>query len=992
MQAGSVNASVLLASFLGNEHEKIGQEISRSDFAGELRKCCSTTKKDETGDQLVDEESSTPQDSTTTVANELKGLAEGESAVDNTCKTKCAHTQSNRAAEAKARIKNLKATAENGDNIFITNPLLAESILTELHYPSETIKACKNLQNKDGWISIADFKALLASQPAASSTQQAQTQTAAPAQISTSQVQALLSTIVQKVGKDGTSSSGTLKSVQSQSTVSSSSQAGNVSTVADLRSMIDQVLQKANAESTSDKTIVRAPIAPTSAAASAQEIQITGAVMMTPKEGQAQKVAAATVPSFISDDSTDGTDGVDETTTAMQARIKAAATSSVTPVSEASGKDRPAVRTSAAGASDANKPPSEAQLKTGRQNASAAAPGTNGDIPDVNTASDSPGPKSVPNTGVPAADRLAPVQDVASLAESFGAKIVSSGSDDLVSAASEPVSFIGSLEESTLRNLELTSGKTVTTDAAAKQFLSEAPPVDVQGLAPAGRPDLDKTPQAAGEQTGPVEEVPADLTAEGQPLDALKTAAAEGHTEQQSAGYSEEHAQDPSRSYPKQVRTDTGANPASPALNPNADSTLDALPAATTTLPDKEKTLVRDALAGTVPNPARTALPTGTLAPGLDDAPAQNSISPEVHLESGSSSVTNGTAGQAQATENIDTTVKADADVTDKASETDSPSPGAVDAPSPKKKAHGVNQVETQSQGVAAKAEGAGSESSLQKTLPSHASSTASRMVKMPSSTNPAGSANGAEESIAGIQDSDASAAGLVQQEPAPNLSDQITEAQDAVSQSSSQGKSSVHGRNAAMMAKEMETQLKYSDATQNSAVQQGLASGLQDTTRIQMPGMQQSMTDGGFNSYYDPGRSVQIVESYREHLRSIGGQQLTLEMEHSEFGKMNIKVGARKDEVSAAIMTENDSARQALLKNSPELRQDLENQGLELGKFMVDVDRQNSGNQNDQQWQRAQTSSTDLGAKPAASTEQPKSRPSYVNMNGRLSRVSLFA
>ncbi len=38
MQSGQINASQLMASFLRSENEKIGQSITRSDFAGELKK------------------------------------------------------------------------------------------------------------------------------------------------------------------------------------------------------------------------------------------------------------------------------------------------------------------------------------------------------------------------------------------------------------------------------------------------------------------------------------------------------------------------------------------------------------------------------------------------------------------------------------------------------------------------------------------------------------------------------------------------------------------------------------------------------------------------------------------------------------------------------------------------------------------------------------------------------------------------------------------
>jgi len=142
---------------------------------------------------------------------------------------------------------------------------------------------------------------------------------------------------------------------------------------------------------------------------------------------------------------------------------------------------------------------------------------------------------------------------------------------------------------------------------------------------------------------------------------------------------------------------------------------------------------------------------------------------------------------------------------------------------------------------------------------------------------------------------------------------------------------------------------------------------------------------------YYDPNRAAELIQNYREQVRSAGARQLTLEMEPEEFGKLSIKVGTRKDAVSAQIITDNESARQTLLKNSPELRQDLQNQGLTLGKFNVDVGSDSSGSGgNLPDWVKPQ-GKEDSGAK-AKGLDKPQVKPAYARGRNGQSNLSIFA
>lgn len=100
-------------------------------------------------------------------------------------------------------------------------------------------------------------------------------------------------------------------------------------------------------------------------------------------------------------------------------------------------------------------------------------------------------------------------------------------------------------------------------------------------------------------------------------------------------------------------------------------------------------------------------------------------------------------------------------------------------------------------------------------------------------------------------------------------------------------------------------------------------------------------------SAMYDPYRAVELANSVIEQMGSGSGRQLVLEMDSDGLGKINLKVGARKDEISVEALTQNEPARQALMSHSIGLRQDLRNQGLVLGKFMVDVNGGKAGGGN---------------------------------------------
>ncbi len=218
---------------------------------------------------------------------------------------------------------------------------------------------------------------------------------------------------------------------------------------------------------------------------------------------------------------------------------------------------------------------------------------------------------------------------------------------------------------------------------------------------------------------------------------------------------------------------------------------------------------------------------------------------------------------------------------------------------------------------------------------------------------------------------------------------EQLRVSQVSVSRPAAQEKPVLHGQDVAAVAKEMGKNLKVSEPASDAAALHAGSAHFQGD-RIEMSQMQQTPGDG--LSYYDPSRSAEIAQFYREHAAGAGGHQLVLEVEPSEFGKMSIKIDAKKDDVSAVVLTENEPARHALLRNSPELRQNFQDQGLNLGRFEVNVNRENTGGNNSPEPQKQQTPGTPNARKTSAPAAAVRTAPVYARTGGTLSQVSIFA
>ncbi len=81
---------------------------------------------------------------------------------------------------------------------------------------------------------------------------------------------------------------------------------------------------------------------------------------------------------------------------------------------------------------------------------------------------------------------------------------------------------------------------------------------------------------------------------------------------------------------------------------------------------------------------------------------------------------------------------------------------------------------------------------------------------------------------------------------------------------------------------------------------------------------------------------SRQIEESHRQ-----GRSHLTIELEPEALGKLVLRVESDRNHVTAWVSTQSEEARKVLLHGASALRRHLEEQGLTLGQFNVDVGRQ---------------------------------------------------
>jgi flagellar hook-length control protein FliK len=87
---------------------------------------------------------------------------------------------------------------------------------------------------------------------------------------------------------------------------------------------------------------------------------------------------------------------------------------------------------------------------------------------------------------------------------------------------------------------------------------------------------------------------------------------------------------------------------------------------------------------------------------------------------------------------------------------------------------------------------------------------------------------------------------------------------------------------------------------------------------------------------------------SQRLHqLQQEGRSQMTLEVEPRDMGRLSLRIETQQNQVIAYISTDNEQTKALLMQHASDLRQHLQDQGLQLGQFSVEVRKDGSNNRN---------------------------------------------
>ncbi len=199
-----------------------------------------------------------------------------------------------------------------------------------------------------------------------------------------------------------------------------------------------------------------------------------------------------------------------------------------------------------------------------------------------------------------------------------------------------------------------------------------------------------------------------------------------------------------------------------------------------------------------------------------------------------------------------------------------------------------------------------------------------------------------------------------------------------------------ISGHNIAIVSEHIDKQIGNKDSAPENAVVQGAVSGFQGASEIKLARMDNSAGDGF--TFYDPYRSAELAQNTREQVTGAGARQLVLEMDPDELGKISIKVGAKKDEISVEALTQSADTKAALMSHAPELRQDLKDQGLVLDKFMVDVNGEKSGGGNYPYGNNAKSKTAQTSKTAGVGSIRTPARGVYVRKNDGRSQISIFA
>jgi flagellar hook-length control protein FliK len=1004
MQSTSVNASQLLSSFLGGEKEKIGQGIVESDFTGELARLMPSSA------DLSNQEMEVPGADALKGADKGNTSAQGSAAGQVGCSSQTDSKQSSgpilssepvdagwgASTSAKAKIKAIEAKAKEQKSLFVTNAAVAATVLSDLQYPAEIIKACKDLRNKDGMISIRDLKSLLEAQ--------AGTGPGNTAQVPADHARLLVESITEE--QSGTSPGNNFKpSVQVKAEGSYSPD--------EFRGLLDNVLQAADLKRAQVAGVTsQLGSAETAQTAKAAQIIETAQVL---KVDQTEMLATTVVPSFAREDYENGatgkvltsnligskpdlqntkvTDGVEKTIEAVTNSLKSGNLPSVDEASaqRAAGLAELPGMQGTTGGGGVVSPTDSGQVSApaSQQTAGMSVQDLGQDLKYLGSKITSMLPQQQPEAlavGVPElggsaegmaaqAQYLAPqVKGVEKQADGPAGVLNSTISQDVSEKSGTDLIKTASAE---FPSGETPSGGTANQfagtfkGAETQRFFTKFDPEGLSGLSgdiPGEQQVENPTENGNLSQQSTVFQY-TDSTSVGSPtvLDLAASAASE-----QTTGISL-GVLDPVLKY-------FGATIVSASLQQQVEA-----PAA-----DASNAAGSDGgRAGSAQYPAPQVEGAGELAGKL--------IANAGSLQEGGvfQTLPSGSQSSAKAPAGLSSGSKTASPADGQAATVSAIGLNPASKSQYSKIASGVplQQVEAFAaeapmlggphESLAAQAENVaplvkGVEKQAEKPFEASNQDLQSQEMAQQSGTDPVKMVSlefSSNETLS--EDTANQFAGLSQKPETETIS-------------GNQGSDSMAAQLGEILSeRQAEKQPTNRDSSVQNLISQNSPSTVQ-SEQLDAPNTDNSARSGF--SYYDPYRSAELLQNMHEQAAVTTGSQLVLDMEPDGLGKINIKIGAKKDEISVVALTQSEPVKEALMRHSPELRQDLQNQGLVLGRFSVDVNGEKSGSGN-----YPQTGSTGgkitTPPKEAEARNEPASGVAvYVTKTIGASQISIFA
>ncbi len=864
-----MNASQLLASFLGSENEKIGHAIAQSDFAGELNKLIPAPANS----ALISSDAGlltvVKHGNASTQDPKLQASSAATHAAPATKPSRPSATCGRKSPVGPGtKINSINAKIKNEANLFITNPAIADAILADLQYPAETRKACNGIQNQEGSISMKDLKSLLDTKPASGPTDRAQV----PAEHARALVESI-STKEQGTGRQGFASGGTLQSsIQIKSEGSYSA--------GEFRELLEKVLQAA-------ETAREQSIGSGSLSGSAEPAKTVEGL----QTGQIENLMATVPPSFISDGFAKNDFGKENFENGSSKKIFASEVNNPTPEAQ-SANVRDVREHSVDSVSDNLKPDERltaAGFSTENRDREVAALGMEAGIKGGSGQAGSTTGSAAASLPVRQETAQMPIEGLDRILNNLNATVVSSGTQQ-PEAKSDAAPTPGGPHDGSV--------------AQAQNMAPLVKGVEQQADRPRGELSSLRLPHdAAGEPEATV----------------IKKVAAEHSSSERSFD-------------------------SDPSL-PNASQETQARAPASTTIQEKDPVGLRQSLQGVnLDGKTEKSVPAAALSDSIEGFDLRPDFSTVVKpADSVPKDEDRAIAGRAD--------------------------PEEITA----------RQETSQGVEIAGKA----------------ASTVASR-----DQADAGGKIAGQQELTAGpwrfgfpMEDFHSQASGSVFGEganPSPSLQERssATSGMDGLKVAETQ--TAISGQNTTILSKQIEKQLGSNDSSPESAVFQSPVSSFQTVSEINPAPMNNSATIGF--THYDPYLSAELAQNMSEHLTGVGARQLVLEMEPDELGKISIKVGAKKDEISVVALTQNEQARQTLMSHAPALCRDLKDQGLVLDKFMVDVNGEKSGAGNYPEGNKARGKTTPSSKTARTGSIQTVDRGVYVRKTDGRSQISIFA